>query len=96
MQHCWKFHVTAHLNATYLMNNMFWCTVNSETFERVLFLQMGSFAKIKPLQKGENSLSFTVVGIACQSREFFTWQICLLTLFAKISEFTVCRPDIFS
>ena len=44
----------------------------------------GEFRENKTPAKGENSLSLTVVGIACQSREFFTWKICLLTLFAKI------------
>ena len=39
---------------------------------------MRSFVKIKPLWNGENTLSFTDVG------NFLKWQICLLTLFAKI------------
>ena len=29
-------------------------------------------------------LSFTDVGKSCPSRKFFTWKICLLTLFMKI------------
>ena len=32
---------------------------------------MRSFAKIKPSQNGKNSLSFTDVGKACQSRGVF-------------------------
>ena len=57
--------------------------------------QMRSFVKIKPSQNGGINLSFTDVGKSCQNREFLTWQICFLTLFAKnkilakISEFTV-------
>ena len=39
---------------------------------------------MKPSKSGENFLSFTDVGKSCQSRDFFTWQICLLTLFVKI------------
>ena len=45
---------------------------------------MQSFAKIKPLQNGKNSLSFTDVGKSYRSRELFTWQICLLKVLAKI------------
>ena len=67
-------------------------TVNSEIFARVYLREtscMRSFAKIKPSRNSENSLSFADVGKSCQSREFLVWQICLLTLFAKNSEFTV-------
>ena len=53
------------------------------------------FSKIKPSRNRENSLSFTDVGKSCQSREFLQWQICLLTLFAKISEFTVVCYYVF-
>ena len=42
------------------------------------------FRENNTLRNGENSLSFTDIGKACQCREFFTWQICLLTIFAKI------------
>ena len=35
-------------------------------------------------QIGANSLSFTDVGKSCQSRDLFSWQICLFTFFAKI------------
>ena len=44
---------------------------------------MRSLVKIKPWLNSENSLSFTDEGKSCQSREFLTWQICLLTLFVK-------------
>ena len=44
---------------------------------------MGSFVKIKLLQNGETNLSFTDVGKSCQNRDFLTWQICILTVFAK-------------
>ena len=51
---------------------------------------MQGFMKIKCLRKGEiNHLSFTDIGKSCPSRDFLTSQICLLTLFAKIFEFTV-------
>ena len=45
---------------------------------------MRSFAKIKPPRNSENALSLSVEGKLYRSREFFTWQICLLTLLAKI------------
>ena len=45
---------------------------------------MRSFAEIKPSRNGENTLSFTDVGKACQSREFLMCQISTLMLFAKI------------
>ena len=35
------------------------------------------FMKIKPLPKGEISLSFTDIGKSCSSRAFLTSQICL-------------------
>ena len=55
---------------------------------------MRSLVKIKPWLNSENSLSFTDEGKSCQSREFLTWQICLLTLFVKdkiLAKFSVCR-----
>ena len=45
---------------------------------------MRSLVKIKPLQNGKITLSFTDVGKSCPSRKFSMWQICLLRLFAKI------------
>ena len=48
-------------------------TVNSEIF-----------AKLKPWRNGKITLSFIDIGISCLSHEFFTSQICLLMLFAKI------------
>ena len=54
---------------------------------------MRSFVKIKHLQNGEISLSFTDVGESCSSCEFLTGQICLLTLFAKI-KFSQNFPDL--
>ena len=68
-------------------------TLNSEIFPRVFVSRnsasaklsevsgMRSFSKIKP---SRHTLSVTDVGKSCQSREFLTWQICLLTLFVKI------------
>ena len=43
-----------------------------------------SLAKIKPSQIGNITLLFTDVGKSCPSREFLTWQICLLMLFVKL------------
>ena len=43
-----------------------------------------SFVKIKPLRSGQITLPFTDVGKPCPNREFKTWQICLLTISAKI------------
>ena len=40
--------------------------------------------KINASQNTEISLSLTDVVYSCPSREFETWQICLLTQFAKI------------
>ena len=45
---------------------------------------MRSFANIKPSQKFAIALSFTNVGKSCETRDFFTWQMCLLTLFGKL------------
>ena len=45
--------------------------------------RMQSFMKIELSRKGEKTLSFTDVSKSCQSREFLTWQICLLRVFAK-------------
>ena len=50
---------------------------------------MRSFVKIKPSRNGEITLSFIDIGKSCLIREFFTSLICLLILFAKISESTV-------
>ena len=45
---------------------------------------MRSFVKIKSSRNGEIILPFTDICKSCHSRDFFTSQICLLTLFAKI------------
>ena len=45
---------------------------------------MRSFVKIKSSRIGDITLSFTVIGKSCPLRDFFTSQMCLLTLFAKI------------
>ena len=45
---------------------------------------MRSFVKIKPSQIGDITLSFTDIGKSCPVRDFFTSQMCLLTLFGKI------------
>ena len=45
---------------------------------------MRSFVKIKPSQNGKINRPFIDIGKSCLSREFFTLQICLLMLFAKI------------
>ena len=39
----------------------------------------------------EITLSFTDVGKSCPGREFAKWQICFLTRFVKISQFTVAN-----
>ena len=44
-----------------------------------------SFAKIKPSRNDEITLPFTEIGKSCPSSEFLTSQICLLMLFAIIS-----------
>ena len=46
--------------------------------------RMRSFVKIIPSRYGEISLSLIDVAKSCPSREFLTWLICLLRLFAKI------------
>ena len=71
-------------------------TVKLEIFSRVLFSQNFAYAKflenrlIKSSRNGQTTLSLTDIGKSCpSSSEFLRPQICLLTLFAKISEFTV-------
>ena len=44
---------------------------------------MRSFVKIKSSPNGEITLSFTDISKSCPNRNFFTSQICLLTLLAK-------------
>ena len=61
--------------------------VNSEFFVRVLFSRNFAYAKFrenKILMNGQNTLSFTDIGISRPCHEFSTLQICVLTLFAKI------------
>ena len=50
---------------------------------------MSSFANLKSLPNGEIILLFTDIGKSCIVNIFFLCRKCLLTLFAKISEFTV-------
>ena len=74
-----------HSNSWYVPYHYY--TVNSEIFARVYFREtshMRSFVKIKLSQYGEIFLSFTDIGKSCPGREILTWQICLLTLFAKL------------
>ena len=50
---------------------------------------MRSFVKIKSSRNGEINLSTTDMGKSYPSSEIFGSQVCLLTLFTKISGFTV-------
>ena len=50
---------------------------------------MPTFVKIKSSQNAEITLSFTDICKSCPSRKILVSQNCLLTLFAKISGFTV-------
>ena len=50
---------------------------------------MHSFVKIKSSRIGEITLSFTDIGKSRPCHEFLMSKICVLTLFAKISKFTV-------
>ena len=64
-------------------------TVNSVIFVRGLSLRNFAYAKFRENKtlaqwRDPSSLPFTDMGKSCHSREFFTSQICLLTLFAKI------------
>ena len=52
-------------------------------------LHMRSFVKSKLSRNGKITMLFTGIHISYPSPEFLTSQICLLMLFAKISEFTV-------
>ena len=45
---------------------------------------MRSFVKVKPSRNSKSPLSFIDIGKPCLIGEFFTSQICLLMLFAKI------------
>ena len=70
--------------------------MNSEIFARCLFSRnfaYPKFRKNKPSQDGEITLPFTDAGLSCPSREFLTWKIRLLTLFARI-EFPRKLPDL--
>ena len=54
-------------------------SVNLEIFARINFREtshMRSFAKIKPPQIGDITLSFTDIGKSCPVRDFFTSQMC--------------------
>ena len=68
-----------------------------EDISRLVSFVLRSFAKIKSSRNGKITLSFTDAGKSCPSCEFLMWQICLLTLFAKIkfsriiSQFTVLQ-----
>ena len=70
-------------------------TVNSENFVQVLFSRNFAYAELrknKALAKWRKLfLSFTNESKSCKNRNFLTWLICLLTLFAEISEFTAVR-----
>ena len=59
---------------------------------------MQSLVKIKHSQIGDITLPFTDIGKSCPVREVFTSRMYLLTLSAKISEFTVNKSmvDIYS
>ena len=59
--------------------------VNSEIFARVYIR-----VKIKSSRNGEITLSFTDICKSCLIRDFLTSQICLISIRAKISKFTVC------
>ena len=50
---------------------------------------MLSYVKIKSSRNGEITLFFTDISKSCPSPTFLTLQICLLTVFTKISVFTV-------
>ena len=52
--------------------------------EGFIFAHMRSFVKIKSSRIGEITKPFTDIGKSRPSCEFFTSQICVLTLFAKI------------
>ena len=54
-------------------------TVNSAIFARVLFSETSQTSQI-----GEITLPFTDIGKSSPCREFSTFQICVLKLFAKI------------
>ena len=45
------------------------------------------------MRNGEIMLLFTDVGKSCSIRLFLTLQTCLLTLFVKISEFTLFKTS---
>ena len=62
-------------------------TVDSQIFARVLFSRNFAYAKFREMKSSRNGeiiMLFTYIGKSCHSRDFFTSQICLLTLFAKI------------
>ena len=56
-------------------------------------LANAKFVKIKSSQNGKIILSLSDIGKSCHGRNFFTSQICLLTLFAKI-DFSLKIPHL--
>ena len=57
-------------------------------FVKVLFSRNFAYAKFrenKPSRNGDITLSFTDICKSCPCHKILTWQICLLTLFAKIN-----------
>ena len=73
-------------------------TVNSEFFARVLFSRNFAYAKFREYKILAKSLCRLLIwvnhALYIYSHEFLTSQICLLTLFAKISVFTVYNSDL--
>ena len=57
-------------------------------------MHIRSFVKIKPSCNCKIALSLTIIGKSCLCREHLTSEICLLTPFAKISEFTINHDNL--
>ena len=65
----------------YFQNTVIWKISRGFNFRETS--RMRSFVKIKPLGIGDITLSFTDIGKSYPVRDFFTSQMCLLTLFSK-------------
>ena len=67
-----------------MYQNLYVFTIIASSYCEFENFREGFIFEIKPSGKNEITLSFTDVGKSSPSRQFQTWQICLLTLFAKI------------
>ena len=76
--------INTKLTVIYIEGLILWIRKFSQEFNFLITSHMRSFVKIQPSRIGYITLWFTYIGKSCHDRDFFTLQMCLLTLFAKI------------